>query len=149
MLSGCEEVGCYGAEAFAISHKHDISGAIWLTIDTVGGQGTSLTYLTKETFLLTTHSSKWLVNLADDIARDKPELNVRRHQFAGAFTEGTIGGKHGLSVLTLIAVRPDGSVPDWHRPADVFENIDESAVARCETFVRELLQRIDTKRTES
>ncbi|MFQ5944507.1 MAG: M28 family metallopeptidase [Anaerolineales bacterium] len=144
VLTGCEEVGCYGAEAFAKSHERQISGAMWLTIDTVGGKDTSLAYLTKETFLLTTHSDLELLGLADEVASELPELRAERHQFAGAFTEGAVGGKHRLPVLTLIAVRPDGSVPNWHRSTDTLERIDELAVARCETFLRELLHRIDS-----
>lgn len=143
VLTGCEEVGCYGADAFARARKGEIAGAIWLTVDTVGGRGTSLAYLTRETFLLTTHSDASLLDFADAVATDNRELGAHRHKFAGAFTEGAIGGKHGMRVLTFIAVRPDGSLPNWHRPSDLLERIDESAIARCDVFLRELLLRID------
>jgi hypothetical protein len=149
VLTGCEEVGCYGAEAFARAHKGEIAGASWLTLDSVGGRGTFLGYLTRETFLLTTHSDASLLDLADEVAVDNPELGGRRHKFSGAFTEGAIGGKHAMRVLTFIAVRPDGSVPNWHKPSDTLERIDESAIARCDAFLRQLLLRIDKSRMES
>ena len=149
VLTGCEEVGCYGAEAFARAHKGEIAGAFWLTLDSVGGRGTFLGYLTRETFLLTTRSDASLLDLADEVAANNPELGGRRHKFSGAFTEGAIGGKHAMRVLTFIAVRPDGSVPNWHKPSDTLERIDESAIARCDAFLRQLLLRIDKSRMES
>jgi hypothetical protein len=143
VLTGCEEVGCYGADAFLREHKDALSRALWLTLDTVGGEDTVLGYLTKETFLLSTHSDQGLLQIADSIATERPELKARPHRFRGAYTEGAIGRKHGLRVLTLIATRPTGAVPDWHRPTDVLERVSEEAVDRCEAFVKALLERID------
>ncbi len=143
VLTGCEEVGCYGAAAFARQHRHDLPEAYWLTIDTVGGPETAIHYLTKETFLLTTHSDPALLGLADGVAEQHPELPACRGAFAGAFTESAIGGKFGFRVLTFIARQEDGSVPEWHRPTDVFERLDAGAAARCEAFLWSLLQALD------
>jgi hypothetical protein len=148
VLSGCEEVGCYGADAFLRSHKDDLSGAFWLTLDSVGAEGTSPCYLTRETFLLTTNSDPGLLAIADTVATEQPDLKARPHQFRGAYTEGAIGGKHGLRVLTLLATRPNGAVPDWHRTTDVLERLDEGAVVRCESFVKELLARINAPQSD-
>jgi hypothetical protein len=143
LLSGCEEVGCYGAEAFLRSHKEDLDDAFWLTLDSVGAEGTSPCYLTRETFLLTTNSDPVLLAIADTVTAENPSLGARRHQFRGAYTEGAIGGKHGLRVLTFLATRPSGAVPNWHRTTDVLEGLDEGVLARTESFVREILTRID------
>lgn len=56
LASGCEEVGCYGAEAFAVGHKAELNRPVWMSIDSVGGAGAGVTYLSDETFLLTTRS---------------------------------------------------------------------------------------------
>jgi hypothetical protein len=143
VLTGCEEVGCYGADAFLEDHGNELSEAFWLTLDNVGGEETMLGYLTKETFLLSTLSDPELLQIAGSIATEQPDLRARPHRFRGAYTEGAIGRKHGLRVLTLIATRPNGSVPEWHRPTDVLERLSEGAVTRCEAFVKELLARID------
>ena len=148
VLTGCEEVGCYGADAFLQHHKDELSEAYWLSLDDVGGEGTMLRYLSKETFLLNTHSDPELLQIANSIATDRPELKARAHRFRGAYTEGAIGAKHGLRVLTLIATRPNGAVPDWHRPTDVLERVGEEAIDRCEAFVKELLARIDAARAD-
>lgn len=143
VLTGCEEVGCYGADAFLRDHEDELSGAFWLTLDNVGGEKTSLCYLTSETFLLSTDSDPEMLRIADSIAAERPDLKARRHRFSGAYTEGSIGRKNGLRVLTLIATRAKGVVPDWHKTSDVLDRVGEGAVARCEAFVKELLVRID------
>ena len=148
VLSGCEEVGCYGADAFLRDHKDDLQDAFWLTLDSVGAEGTTPCYLTKETFLLTTPSDPGLLEIADTVATEQPALEARSHQFRGAYTEGAIGGKHGLRVLTFLATRPSGAVPNWHRTTDVLERLDEGVLARCETFVKEILARIDAAQSE-
>lgn len=144
LLSGCEEVGCYGAEAFAQAHRAALGSApIWLTIDSVGGKGAGIAYLSQETFLLTTKSDPDLLSLADQIRQQKPELGAFRHHFKSAYTEGAIGGKHGFRVLTLLALERDGTLPEWHRRSDVFDNIDPDVIERVEAFAWELLQGID------
>jgi Zn-dependent M28 family amino/carboxypeptidase len=35
--SGCEEVGSYGAQAFADAHRGDLPGLVAISIDNVGG----------------------------------------------------------------------------------------------------------------
>jgi hypothetical protein len=148
-LTGCEEVGCYGADVFLREHREELSGAFWVTLDSVGGEGTSLRYITKETFLLTTRSDPALLELADTVATDNPALKARGRRFRGAYTEGAIGSKHGLRVLTFLATRPNGAVPGWHRTTDVVERLDAEALVRCESFVKEILARIDDGRSES
>lgn len=144
LLSGCEEVGCYGAEAFARIHSAALGEApIWLTIDSVGGRGAGVAYLTEETFLLTTKSDPDLVSLADGIAKRRPELDAFQHHFKSGYTEGAIGAKHGFRVLTLLALHRDGALPNWHQTSDVFENVDPGTVERAESFIWELLQGVD------
>lgn len=143
VLSGCEEVSCYGADAFARAHRDELGNAAWIALDAVGGIGAPTTYLTRETFLLTSRSDPSLVALADHIAECHPELNARSHVFKGAYTEGAIGCKYGFRVLTLIGHRRDGILPEWHRPTDTAENVDSAVVKRTETFTWKLLQEID------
>lgn len=144
VLNGCEEVGCYGAEAFARAHKDELPGAIWIAIDSVGGSDTVPHYLTQETFFLSTRSDSELVDLADKISSNHPELGARPFPFKGAFTDGAIGGKHGFRVLSLLSLRTDGGLPEWHRPTDVIKNVDPDVVQKNETFLWELLHAIDT-----
>jgi hypothetical protein len=143
LASGCEEVGCYGAEAFAVRHKINLESPIWLSIDSVGGVGAGVTYLSEETFLLTTRSDLRLLEYADEIAGANPQLNAYPHVYKGAYTEGAIGGKYGFRVLSFVNCRRDGVLPEWHRPTDTTANIDPAVVENTFQFIQELLGRID------
>lgn len=143
VLSGCEEVGCYGAEDFARRHKDELGRAVWLTLDSVGGEKSSPAYLTHETFLLTVPSDPELLALAEEIAARHPEWGAHPHHFRGAYTEGAIAGKYGFRVLTFTSHRRDGVLPQWHRPTDDLEHVDPQVVEHTEAFVWELLQEID------
>jgi len=143
VLTGCEEVGCYGAEAFARAHQGELGETIWLTLDSVGGAGGQPTYVTSETFLLTARSDPGLVTLAEGVSARHPELDVGGGAFdAGAYTEGSIGAKYGFRVLTFIALH-EGGPGEWHRPTDTVERVDPEVVRRTEAFVWELLHEID------
>ncbi len=143
VLSGCEEVGCYGADAFARAHRGELGRPAWIAVDSVGGKGADPTWVDREVFFLTAHSDRGLLALADGVARRHPELGAAASTFQGAYTEGSIGHKHGFRVLTLVALRRDGRLPHWHRPLDVTENVDPDVVARSEGFLWELLHDID------
>jgi len=143
VLTGCEEVGDYGAEAFAQTHKPELKDAIWMAVDSVGGKDTTPTYLVKETFLLTSPSDPQLIKLAGGVAKAHPEMQAQMHSFRGAYTEGAIGYKYGFRVLSFVNFRRDGMLPGWHRPTDVVGNIDPEVVARSEGFLWEILKEID------
>jgi len=143
VLSGCEEVGCYGADAFARGHKWELGRPAWIAVDSVGARGASVAYLTQETFLLTARSNPELLEVAERVATRHPELDAYAHHFKGAYTEGAIGAKHGFRVLTLVGHRQDGVLPEWHRPTDVMENVDPETVQRTKEFLWELLQELD------
>ena len=147
VLTGCEEVGCYGADAFAQAHRDQLKDAIWLPIDSIGGIGASVAYLTSERFLLTSRSDPALLVLADQIAKQHPELDAMPHQFQSTYTEGAIGAKHGLRILPILGLRRDGVHPEWHRPTDIIKNVDTAVVERAETFIWKLLHAIDTQVT--
>jgi len=148
LASGCEEVGCYGADAFALRHRIELNSPVWLSIDSVGGIGAGVAYLTDETFLLTTRSDPRLLEYAGEIARKNPQYDAYPHSYKGAYTDGAIGGKHGFRVLSFVSYRRDGVLPEWHRPTDIIANIDPSVVENTHLFVEELLRRIDADASE-
>lgn len=145
VLSGCEEVGCYGAEDFARRYRAELGRAIWITLDSVGGEKASPAYLTHETFLLTSPSDPELVTLAERIAARHPEWDAHSFHFRGAYTEGAVGAKYGFRVLTFTGHRRDGVLPEWHRPTDTLEHVDPVVVERTEAFVWELLREVDSQ----
>jgi hypothetical protein len=141
--TGCEEVGCYGADAFVRGHRERLDGACFISLDTVGGPGSGPCYITREGMTRRYHSDPGLITLAEGIAARRPQLGAYPRVMSIAYTEGAIGIKHGLPSITFVNFRPDGVLPYWHRPDDTVENIDPDVLARSEEFLWELLQEID------
>ena len=145
VLSGCEEVGCYGADAFARAHVAELGRAAWVVVDSAGGRGARPSYLASETFLLTVRSDAGLAAAFQRVAHRRPDLEAHASAMRGAYTEGAIGAQHGFRVLSLISQRTDGGLPEWHRPTDVADSVDPEVVGRTETLLWELLQEIDVE----
>ncbi len=141
--SGCEEVGCYGAAAFVREHREELREAYFIALDSVGGPGTGPCYITREGMTKPYRSDPGLLALCDRIAADRPELGAHPHVMSLGFTEGAIGIKNGLRTLTFVNLTPEDILPYWHRPDDVFENVDPDVLARTQEFLWELLQRLD------
>ena len=146
---GSEEVGCYGADAFVRANREELEGAYFITIDTVGGPGSGPCYITREGMTRRYHSDRGLVQMADALASERPELGAYAKAMSLGYTEGAIGIKHRLRSLTFVNLRPDGVLPFWHQPADRAEEIDPDVLARTEAFVWELLRRADAGEAQS
>jgi hypothetical protein len=143
VLSGCEEVGLYGAEAFAQAHEDELKGASWIALDSLGsGQ---IVYLTSETFLFPAKSDPELLEIARQVSERCPELDAAPYVFQGAYTDGFIGVKHGFKTLTLMGMNRAGELPEWHRPTDDMDHLDPQVVERGEAFLLEILREIDRK----
>ncbi len=144
VLTGCEEVACYGAEDFARRHQHELGPeAIWLTVDSVAGTQASPAYLTDETFLLTVRSDPQLLQIAEQVAARHPEWDAHSFSFRGAYTEGAVAAKYGFRVLTITGHRRDGVLPEWHRPTDDLAHLDTNALQHSEAFFRQVLLELD------
>jgi hypothetical protein len=141
--TGCEEVGCYGADAFVREHRQRLDGACFISLDSVASSGSGPCYITHEGMTKRYRSDPRLLSLARQIAADRPELGAYAESMSIGYTEGAIGIKHGLPSITFVNLRPDGVLPYWHRPDDTVEHVDPDVLARSEEFVWELLQRID------
>ena len=143
VLSGCEEVGDYGADAFAQAHLEELGKPYWIPVDIVGGVHADPSYLIWYSYLTTTRSDPHLLELAGRVAKANPDLKVVSHTFKGAYTEAAVGYKRGFPVLSVASFRGDGALSDWHRTTDVMANIDPDVVRRSEEFVWQLLHEID------
>jgi hypothetical protein len=143
VLTGCEEVGCYGADAFMSAHQAELQGAIHLVVDQVAGAGTNPVVVRGERFLLRAASDPRLLTIADEVRAQHPELNVGSLSLGTAYGELSVGVKHHLHAIALGSLRPDGTSPNWHKASDVMANVDAGAFERSEEFAWLLLQAID------
>jgi len=147
LFTGCEEVGCYGADAFLRVHRNDVGTAAWMPVDTVGSADGRPVYLVSERFLLTTRSDPSLIRLADEISREHPDWEVRSIATAGTYTEGAVGAKHGLRVLSFGSQARSGGMSEWHRPTDTVDNVSEKTMKETERFIWEFLKALDLQAT--
>jgi len=143
LASGCEEVGSYGAQAFADAHRADLPGLLAISIDNVGGRGAGACYTTVEGMVFPLKPSPELLALAERLRAERPELNAYAKPYTTLHTDATALMVRGVPSLSFVGLTPDGVIPDWHTVGDVFERVDPGAVETTEAFVLELLRRFD------
>jgi hypothetical protein len=141
--SGCEEVGSYGAQAFADAHPAELPGLVAISIDNVGGAGAGVCYTSVEGMVFPLRPSPELVGLAERIRAERPELNAYSLPYTTLHTDATALMVRGVPSLSFVGLTPAGVIPEWHQLSDRFERVDPAAVERTEAFVLELLRRID------
>jgi len=145
-FTGCEEVGGYGADAFITTHRDRLQRATHLVIDHVGGhagQPSGPSVICSERFFQRIASDPGLVRLAKAVIAGHPDLMARTADFDQAFSELSIGAAHGLPVIGLMALMPDGTLPNWHVPSDTTAHIDEATVQHAADFVWHFLLALD------
>ncbi|MBU1048900.1 Zn-dependent exopeptidase M28 [Candidatus Bipolaricaulota bacterium] len=143
VLTGCEEVGCYGADDFICKHKRDLGNAAWISLDTIGSFRGSPVFLSQETFLATSKSDEGLLDVMRSVATAHPELGAREIRMKGSYTDGAMGFKHGLRALTLESHQQDGTLSNWHQPTDTINAVFPECIQATESLVFEFLQQLD------
>lgn len=131
VVTGCEESDRIGMDAFLDRHAAELEDAWFLGFDTVAGPGTDVCWVTSSGMLEELAGDRYLTQIAERIASERPELRARPGQWrsAGLDTDNAI--VRGFRALSLVALTPDGTLPNWHWPTDTFENIDADALNRC------------------
>jgi hypothetical protein len=143
--TGCEEVGCTGLADWLDRHAaHEAAGASYLVLDNIGGRGSPVNYVLDETVLLPIKSDAGLVALAEQVAREQPELGAQPFHYRGLFSELSIAAAHGQKALGLLNFDPVTKMPpNFHTARDTMANIDPAVLEKSERFAWALLQKID------
>lgn len=144
LVTGCEESGVLGAQAYARRHADDPAQTTFVNFDTVGGDA-PLTYILREgSGGATRPASPRLVELTQAIARRRPELGLRpARRTPGLPTDATVFRTRGWEAITFLAQSAEYGAPNYHWPTDTYANVSEAAVARALDTGRELLQALD------
>lgn len=144
VLSGCEEVGAFGARVFAHEYKKYIPGAYWFTLDGLGASESVPAILATETFLVSIKSNKKLMKLAKETRDKNPNDEAFiLPEFRGAYTDSSPGGMEGFKVISLLALKKDGALPTWHTLSDNFQNVDRQTLQKCVNFSLNFISNID------
>jgi hypothetical protein len=142
LASGAEEVGATGPVRL-LRQQPDLKSAQWLVLDTIAGPGAGPCVIIAEHVLIPVRADPGLLAAAREVASAHPELGSYEHYFRGLFSEHAPLAVAGCRSLSLVNFRPDGVLPNWHRPTDTVENVDPDVLDRTERFVWALLRHLD------
>lgn len=138
-LTGCEEAGTLGSQAFIGSRSTE--DWLFLNIDNVGGPG-SVRYLRREGVLSKWNADAGLIAAAERVAAAEPELRlVPEDSPAGLTYDSSPVLARGGRALTLSV--QDGSIPNLHWPTDTVASVDPDGVARTIAAARGILREVD------
>jgi Peptidase family M28 len=143
LLTGCEEVGSYGAQAFYQAHTGELSNICAINIDNVGGKGVGVCYATVEGMLIPYRPSSELLHLAERIRQERDDPGIYPMPYTTLHTDGTCLMTHGIPTITFIGLTPDGRLPNWHQVTDTIEEVEPETILAYDQFVMEMLHRLD------
>jgi peptidase M28-like protein len=140
LMTGCEESGLLGSQAFLRSH--DTADWLFVNFDNIGGRAT-LRYVKREGVGRKWDADPALAGLAARIAAARPELGL-------APSDAPIGLTYDVSPvlarggrgITFVA-GDNGVIPNYHWPTDTTENVDPDSLDRAIEVGREMLAAID------
>jgi len=148
LVTGCEESGILGAQAYARRHRLRAAETTFINFDTVGGD-VPLTYIMREgTGAVTRPASPRLVQHLEEIAKRRPALGLTPADTTpGLPTDATPMRARGWEAVTLLA--QGDTVPHYHWPTDTYENVAPAAIQRALETGRELLRALDAEARRS
>jgi hypothetical protein len=139
LITGCEESGTLGAQAFL--REHDTSGWLFLNVDSVGGPAT-IRFLRREGLVRMWPADPGLISVAERVAEEHPDLELESTETPAGLTYDTTPilarGGRALSISAQ-----DGTIPNYHSPTDVPERIDRDTLSRTLIVGRELIAAVD------
>lgn len=133
VVTGSEEVGMIGAQAFLDGHASEIAGARFLNIDNVGAG--RLLAVEAEGALRERRADGYLLDSAG-------ETGAETRPFRGLPTDATPLLARRRKALTLLAVTERGVPANWHWPTDVIDNLDPAAIEGAAEAARHVLRSV-------
>ena len=138
-LTGCEEAGTLGSQAFL--DAHETADWMFLNVDNVGGGG-SVRYLRREGVIVRWNADPGLIAVAEGVARANPDLRMASEDApAGLTYDSSPVHARGGRALTLSV--QDGSIPNLHLPTDTIENVRIESVERTLAAARGIVAVVD------
>lgn len=138
---GCEEVGVYGSFAFYRQHGAELADAHVITLDNLGIAGPA--WILHEGLNLQFHSHPALIELAERIAAENPELGAYPQKWDVAYTDSAPAIKAGLKTITLLGVTQEKKLPYWHVPEDTIDKLRPDVLANTAEFAWRMVRAID------
>lgn len=150
VCTGCEEVKHYGADTFFREHRSEFVNPKALVFEMLGRDGPG--YLMKESTisLFTFRASPMMVEIAQAVAKEHPDLGAHPTKVDGGHTEMTDAIRYGVPAITLIGIDEggtrfgyDGPEIYWHHKLDTVDNLLPDVLERNYQFTWEFIQKLD------
>jgi hypothetical protein len=139
LMTGCEEAGTLGAQAFLA--EHETRDWLFLNFDNVGGPG-PIKFLRREGVLAKWRADEGLISAAQQVADADAELRLQPEDAPAGLTYDTspvlAAGGRGLTLSVQ-----DGFIPNLHWPTDTYENVDRDGVDRTIRAGRQMIAAVD------
>jgi hypothetical protein len=139
LMTGCEESGTLGAQAFLA--EHDTRDWLFLNFDNVGGSA-PVKFLRKEGVLTRWDADPGLIAAAQGVADADPDLRLQPEDQPAGLTYDTspilARGGRGLTLSVQ-----DGMIPDLHWPTDTYERISRDGLSRTIGAGRGIIAAVD------
>lgn len=139
--TGCEEVQHYGARDFFRRHAEAMREPKAVVFESLGCDGPA--WLRREGIIVLFHADPKLVDLAERLAADRPELQAYATQIMGGNTELADAVRAGVPAITLCGITRKGKLPYWHQPGDTVDKIDREVLGRAYAFSLAYLRAVD------
>ncbi len=143
LVTGAEEVGSYGAQAYLARHRDALRGARAISVDNVAGRGAGPCWTTVEGMVFPLRPDPDLRARALALAAERPDLGGYERPYTTLHTDATTFMAAGVPSLSFVGLTPEGVIPDWHTVGDVVERVDEGVLARTTDFVEALVRGVD------
>jgi Zn-dependent M28 family amino/carboxypeptidase len=143
ICTGCEEVQHYGAIDFFKRNRTEFYNPKALIFEMLGCDGPS--WLVKEGIIIPFHASKEMVDLAEGIAQEYPELDAYPSSINGGNTEMADALRVGIPAITFVGFTKEGEAPYWHMLEDTIDKIDIHALERNFKFTRNYILALDSQ----
>ncbi|MFN2322388.1 MAG: M28 family metallopeptidase [Trueperaceae bacterium] len=144
LVTGAEEVGSYGAQAYLARHPEvRRDGARAISVDNVAGRGAGPCWTTVEGMVFPLRPDPDLRTRALALAADRPDLGGYERPYTTLHTDATAFMAAGVPSLSFVGLTPAGVIPDWHTVGDVVERVDAGVLARTTDFVEALVRGVD------
>lgn len=145
-LTGCEEVQQYGAIDFYRRHRSEFKNPKSLVFEMVGCAGPG--WLMREGIIIPFYADRRLARLAEQVARQHPELEAYPVRITGGNTEAANSLRAGIPAICFIGLTRDGAAPYWHQAQDMVDKMNQDIMARNYAFAWHFIQALDQQAAE-
>ena len=141
VCTGSEEALHDGAIDFFRRHKDELIHPKTVVLESLGCAGPS--WLTGEGIVLPILPDAKLVKLAEEVAKQHPELEGYPSRISGGVTEMSDAIRAGVPAITLMGLTHENVLPHWHQEGDTVDKINLEALRRNYAFSWHFIQALD------